>query len=161
MVQTAQLVSCLAAAKALDPQGSQTALERAATSVSLPVFLEEIVGPLATCIGEQWIQGGLRVFHEHMVTVQLAAFLTNLRLGCTTPGDGPVLLVATPAGLCWWVAGRQRNIERVWNHWMPSGWSPWLDLAKCLHVCGSECRAIRVDGMQKGAVLRAAGACRV
>ena len=97
-VQTAQLASCLAAAKALDAQALQTALERTAASVSLPVFLEEIAGPLATCIGEQWVQGKLRVFHEHMVTAQLAAFLTNLRLSSNTRGDGPVLLVATPAG---------------------------------------------------------------
>ena len=143
----AHLKACLAAAKGLDAPRLQAALEHAAASVSLPVLLEDIIGPLVTQVGEQWARGELRVFHEHMVSAQLAAFLTQLRLSCNERGGGPVLLVATPAGQHHELGALMAAVAAANEGWQvvylnPN--MPALELAAAARQCGAKAVALSV-----------------
>lgn len=86
------------AIRALDTVGLESALAQAASTVSLPILLDEILVPLISAIGDAWASGELRVSHEHFATAQLIALLSELRRTSNMAQTGPKLLLATPAG---------------------------------------------------------------
>ncbi len=96
------LASCLAAVQRLDPGDLEAGLRRASVELSTFELLEKLMAPLLENIGEQWRQGVLRPFHEHMASAVIRAFLSSLNTGGGGGGAGasplaPVLIAATPA----------------------------------------------------------------
>lgn len=89
------LALCLAAVQRLDPCDLEAGFRRASLELSAPELLENLLAPLLEAIGEQWRQGALRPYHEHMASAVIRSFLGTTR-GDVSPLS-PVFLAATPA----------------------------------------------------------------
>jgi DNA-binding transcriptional MerR regulator/methanogenic corrinoid protein MtbC1 len=89
---------CRKAVRQLDPVGLHQCLANAAVTLSTPVLLEQLIGPLMHDIGVQWREGELRVCHEHMATPQVSGFLHAMVQAAASATSGPIVIVATPAG---------------------------------------------------------------
>ncbi|MGA1206403.1 MAG: MerR family transcriptional regulator [Gammaproteobacteria bacterium] len=73
-------------------------LQQALIDLSLPGFLEQVLGPLLSEIGEATRRGQLRIAHEHMATAHLRTFLGALRFREVFTGTEPKIVVTTPTG---------------------------------------------------------------
>lgn len=82
----------------LNEEALDSALERASVSHSLPVLLEKVVAPLMERIGDAWLEGHLRVHHEHLASAAIRSFLSRLRLYAAAPSTAPLLISTTPSG---------------------------------------------------------------
>lgn len=89
------LASCLAAVQRLDPRDLAAQIQRASVELSATELLDDLLAPLMQRIGEQWKQGALRPFQEHMASAVVRSFL-GVTLADASP-LAPVLVAATPA----------------------------------------------------------------
>jgi DNA-binding transcriptional MerR regulator/methylmalonyl-CoA mutase cobalamin-binding subunit len=91
----ALLAGCLAAVQRLDARDLEAQIQRASVELSVPDLLDNLLAPLMERIGEQWKQGSLRPFHEHMASAVVRSFLGAVlgEVSCLAP----VFLAATPA----------------------------------------------------------------
>jgi methylmalonyl-CoA mutase cobalamin-binding subunit len=71
-------------------------LERSSLDLSQPRLLDEVLVPLIHQIGELWENGTLRIAHEHMASVVVRSFLTNLQTGFSPSPTAPAIVVCTP-----------------------------------------------------------------
>ncbi|MBA2246438.1 MAG: MerR family transcriptional regulator [Gemmatimonadetes bacterium] len=84
--------------RALDGEGLEALLRRAAALLGMPVFLETVAAPLFRRIGEEWHAGRLTPVHEHLASAVVRPLLSTLRGGMPASAGAPALVVATPAG---------------------------------------------------------------
>jgi methylmalonyl-CoA mutase cobalamin-binding subunit len=89
------LGGCLATVQRLDARALEAQIQRAAVELSAPDLMDNLLAPLLERIGEQWKQGSLRPFHEHMASAVVRSFLGAV-LG-EVSSLAPVFLAATPA----------------------------------------------------------------
>ena len=92
------LNDCLTAIKALDENGFEDALKRGAVALGTLGLLQDVVAPLAQKLGDLWIEGQITTAHEHFATAAIRAALRNISKPFAGIKNGPVLVVATPAG---------------------------------------------------------------
>jgi len=95
---TRLLDDAIARIEALDAEGLDRVLRRAALSLSAPAFLDSLLAPLMVRIGDQWAAGAITPAHEHLasaVSTRLAGWLME---GLHAPEDAPTILVSTPIG---------------------------------------------------------------
>jgi DNA-binding transcriptional MerR regulator/methylmalonyl-CoA mutase cobalamin-binding subunit len=90
--------NALRAVREMNAVSLDAILRHAATALSLPTLLDEVIAPLIHTIGEEWSHGSLRVGHEHLATAQLVTLLGELRRTSNIAQSAPKVLVATPAG---------------------------------------------------------------
>jgi DNA-binding transcriptional MerR regulator/methylmalonyl-CoA mutase cobalamin-binding subunit len=86
----------LKAARGLDAVELQGVLERAAVTLGVPVFLDEVVASALDGIGHGWAGGSVSVAQEHMATVVIRRVLGWLIQVYEINGGAPRLVVATP-----------------------------------------------------------------
>ena len=89
--------SALEAIEALDNGELRRELGRAALALGVPLFLEEVVGPVLQEVGVRWREGRLGMAHEHLATVVVREVLGWVREAAGSGGAAPALVVATPA----------------------------------------------------------------
>lgn len=70
--------AALAAARRFEAAELQAVLERAAVTLGVPAFLENVVVPLVDLIGHGWAEGTVSVAQEHMATAVVRRILTWL-----------------------------------------------------------------------------------
>lgn len=75
-------------------------LSREAHRLGLARFVDEVVSPLNTAVGDGWMQGRLAVFHEHLYTEAVHRVLRQLRstLAPAAVQARPRVLLATVPG---------------------------------------------------------------
>lgn len=73
-------------------------LEGATVALGVPRFLDEVVAPVLTEVGDRWHSGKLSIAHEHLATTHVREVLGWIRETAETSGPAPVLVVTTPAG---------------------------------------------------------------
>ena len=83
---------------ALDSDGLEVVLRRAAVTVGVPVFLEDVVAPLLHRVGEAWARDALGPAHEHLCTSVIRGVLAWLHEPVAGGARGPRLVVATLPG---------------------------------------------------------------
>jgi DNA-binding transcriptional MerR regulator/methylmalonyl-CoA mutase cobalamin-binding subunit len=86
------------AASRLEAGELQSVLERAAVSLGVPVFLEQVAAPSIREIGHGWQTGTLTVGQEHLATVVFRGVLGWIIETVEAPERAARLLVATPPG---------------------------------------------------------------
>jgi DNA-binding transcriptional MerR regulator/methylmalonyl-CoA mutase cobalamin-binding subunit len=86
------------AAQQLDATQLHAVLERAAVSLGVPVFLEQVATPAIREIGHGWQSGTLTVGQEHLATVVFRRILGWIIDTVEAGDEAPRLLVATPPG---------------------------------------------------------------
>lgn len=88
--------SALRATRRLDAVELQAVLERAAVSLGVPTFLDEVVAPVLARIGHGWAERTVSVAQEHMATAIIRRVLGWLFRVYEVRGVAPRLVVATP-----------------------------------------------------------------
>ncbi len=88
--------AALRATRRLDAPELQGGLERAAVTLGVPAFLDEVVGPTLQGIGHGWIEGSVSVGQEHMATAVFRRVLGWLLRVYEVNGPAPRIVVATP-----------------------------------------------------------------
>ncbi|KAB2653263.1 MAG: MerR family transcriptional regulator [Verrucomicrobia bacterium] len=92
------LDECIAAVKSLDARALEETLKLAATDLGAQGLLQRVVAPLAQAIGELWRDGTITAAHEHFASAVIRVFLGHAAKPFAGTENGPVLVVATPAG---------------------------------------------------------------
>ena len=90
------IAEALRATRRLDAAELQAVLERAAVTLGVPVFLDEVVAPALEHVGHGWVEGSVSVAHEHMATAVFRRVLGWLLGVYEVKGEAPRLVVATP-----------------------------------------------------------------
>jgi methanogenic corrinoid protein MtbC1 len=88
----------LGAIRRLDAVELQGVLEQAATTLGLPVFIDQVMAPALVRVGHGWAEGSLSVAQEHMATGVFRRVLGSLFRVYDGTGMGPRVVVATPPG---------------------------------------------------------------
>lgn len=86
------------AAQSLDAVELQAVLERAAVSLGVPVFLDQVAAPSIREIGHGWREGTLTIGQEHLATTVFRRVLGWILETFDVSPPAARLLVATPAG---------------------------------------------------------------
>ena len=73
-------------------------LQEGLVKQSLPAFLQTVIGPLLSEIGDSTRLGKMRIAHEHMATAHLRTFIGALRFRETYTGNEPKIVITTPTG---------------------------------------------------------------
>lgn len=92
------VITAFARVMALDGDGLEALLRRAAITLGVHAFLEEVVTPLLREVGEAWVRDELRPAHEHLCTAVIQAVLAWLHDPVAAGAEGPRLVVATLPG---------------------------------------------------------------
>jgi methanogenic corrinoid protein MtbC1 len=91
--------ACMAAIERLDTVDLEASLMRARVSLSQPAFIEQVIAPLMTDIGERWRDGSLRIMHEHLCTAVVRSILGVFQESVfDLPASAPVIVLTTPVG---------------------------------------------------------------
>ncbi len=92
------LEACLAAVHQMDTRNLEGHLNRAAMALNPAELVDDVVVPLLNRIGLLWEVGEVSPASEHVATAVLRRFLDFLLDTLGPTGDGPVMVVGTPAG---------------------------------------------------------------
>ncbi len=89
---------CYAAVLAFDAQLLESHFENAIVELGSEAFIEHLLSPLLTKIGERWKTGELRPVHEHMTSSVIRSLTYILRNNNPCPENAPRMIVSTPIG---------------------------------------------------------------
>ena len=90
------IAAALQATRRLDGVELQAVLERAAVTLGVPVFIDEVVAPALVRVGHGWAEGSVSVAQEHMATAVFRRVLGWLFRVYEVRDTAPRLVVATP-----------------------------------------------------------------
>lgn len=89
---------CYSAVLAFDAKLLESHFENAIVELGAETFIEAMLTPLLTLIGERWHAGELRPVHEHMASSIIRSLTYILRNNTPCPPDAPKMIVCTPLG---------------------------------------------------------------
>ena len=89
---------CYAAVLAFDPNALEAHFENAIVELGTEAFIEHLLTPLLTIIGERWRTGELRPVHEHMTSSIIRSLTYILRNNNAPAPNAPRMVVSTPIG---------------------------------------------------------------
>lgn len=89
---------CYAAVLAFDARALESHFENAIVELRSQAFIEDLLTPLLTRIGERWKTGELRPIHEHMTSAVIRSLTYILRTNSPCADHAPRMIVSTPIG---------------------------------------------------------------
>jgi MerR family transcriptional regulator, light-induced transcriptional regulator len=89
---------CYAAVLAFDAKTLESHFENAIVELGSEAFIEYLLAPLLTRIGDRWKTGELRPVHEHMTSSIIRTLTYILRNNNPCAADAPRMIVSTPIG---------------------------------------------------------------
>lgn len=89
---------CYAAVLAFDAKTLEAHFEHALVELGTEAFIEQLLTPLLTMIGERWRTGELRPVHEHMTSAIIRSLTYILRNNNPCAANAPRMVVSTPIG---------------------------------------------------------------
>lgn len=92
----AAIAAALQATRRLDAVELQAVLERAAVTLGVPVFIDEVVSPALVQIGHGWSERSVSIAQEHMATAVFRRVLGWLLRVYEVSSGAPRIVVATP-----------------------------------------------------------------
>lgn len=92
------LEEALAAIEQFDAARLEEVLNRATVAFGAQGLLLKVIGPLIERIGTKWVDGNLRIAHEHFASAVLRSFLSRAGKPYASLEGAPALVVATPPG---------------------------------------------------------------
>ncbi len=87
---------CYAAVLAFDAHALESHFENAIVELGTEVFIERLLNPLLTLIGDRWRSGELRPVHEHMASSIVRSLTYILRNNNPCSPNAPRMIVCTP-----------------------------------------------------------------
>jgi DNA-binding transcriptional MerR regulator/methylmalonyl-CoA mutase cobalamin-binding subunit len=94
----AYINQCYDAVAAFDARRLETHFENAIVELGTQNFVEDLLDPLLTLIGERWKTGELRPVHEHMASSIIRSLTYILRNNSPCSPAAPRMVVSTPLG---------------------------------------------------------------
>jgi MerR family transcriptional regulator, light-induced transcriptional regulator len=92
------LERCVDALLKMDAEAIRRLLDSARNNLGYRATIKTIIAPLIMRVGEGWMQGDMRIAHEHLNTSVVREFLSSQPSGGGGPNNAPELIVSTPAG---------------------------------------------------------------
>lgn len=92
------LAEALAATERFDTVGLEQALKRAALSLGIERFVDEVVSRFLYAVGDHWRAGTLCPAHEHLASTTMRRVLAWVSDAYEPPADAPRVVIATPSG---------------------------------------------------------------
>lgn len=89
---------CYAAVTAFDALALEAHFENAIVELNTDAFIEHLLTPLLTRVGDRWKTGELRPVHEHMVSAIIRSLTYILRNNAPYSENAPNMVVSTPIG---------------------------------------------------------------
>jgi len=89
---------CYAAVLAFDARTLEGHFENAIVELNSQAFIEDLLTPLLTRIGDRWKTGELRPIHEHMTSAVIRSLTYILRNNNPCAEQAPRMIVTTPIG---------------------------------------------------------------
>ncbi|MDD5462697.1 MAG: MerR family transcriptional regulator [Methylococcales bacterium] len=89
---------CYATVLAFDAKTLESHFENAIVELGSEAFIEHLLTPLLTRIGERWKTGELRPVHEHMASAIIRSLTYILRNNNPCAANAPKMIVSTPIG---------------------------------------------------------------
>ena len=89
---------CYEAVLAFDAKTLESHFENAIVELGSEAFIEYLLTPLLTRIGDRWKTGELRPVHEHMTSAVIRSLTYILRNNNPCPANAPRMIVTTPIG---------------------------------------------------------------
>ena len=89
---------CYATVLAFDAKALESHFENAIVELGSEAFIEYLLTPLLTQIGERWKTGELRPVHEHMTSAVIRSLTYILRNNHPRSANAPRMIVSTPIG---------------------------------------------------------------
>jgi DNA-binding transcriptional MerR regulator/methylmalonyl-CoA mutase cobalamin-binding subunit len=87
---------CYAAVLAFDAHALESHFENAIVELGTEFFIDRLLNPLLTMIGDRWRTGELRPVHEHMASSIVRSLTYILRNNNPCAPDAPRMIVTTP-----------------------------------------------------------------
>ncbi len=97
-IAEAYMEKCYAAVLAFDAKLLEAHFENAIVELGSECFIEGLLTPLLTLIGERWRAGELRPVHEHMASSIIRSLTYILRNNSPCAPGAPKMIVTTPLG---------------------------------------------------------------
>jgi methanogenic corrinoid protein MtbC1 len=92
------VAAALQATRRLDAVELQAVLERAAVTLGVPAFIDQVVAPALAQVGHGWSERSVSVGQEHMATAVFRRVLGWLLRVYEATSGAPRIVVATPPG---------------------------------------------------------------
>ncbi|NOT12125.1 MAG: MerR family transcriptional regulator [Methylococcaceae bacterium] len=89
---------CYSAILAFNARELESHFENAIVELGTELFIEQLLEPLLTMIGDRWKSGELRPVHEHMASSIIRSLTYILRNNSPCAPDAPKMIVSTPIG---------------------------------------------------------------
>ena len=86
------------AAKELDESFLDSSFLHCSRQLGLERFINERLCPFITALGTEWMNGRLKIFHEHFASECIHDFLTSSWRNLSNHSDGPIIVCATLPG---------------------------------------------------------------
>jgi MerR family transcriptional regulator, light-induced transcriptional regulator len=142
------VAAALQATRRLDAIELQTVLERAALTLGVPVFIDEVVVPAIVRVGHGWAEGSVSVAQEHMATAVFRRVLGWLLQVYEVRGTAPRLVVATPPSQVHELGALMVAASAAAEGWRVTYLGPDLPVADLLRAVGqSGARAVAVSAV--------------
>ncbi|MBV9108712.1 MAG: MerR family transcriptional regulator [Gemmatimonadetes bacterium] len=87
----------LAAVGEMDGPALEAALRRAAVTLGIDAFVDDVAAPFLRAVGDAWASGAMSVAHEHLASAVLRRVLGIASDAAAGTASGPAVVIATPA----------------------------------------------------------------
>jgi methanogenic corrinoid protein MtbC1 len=125
-------------------------LERAAITLGVPVFLDEVVTPLLKRIGEGWSQHSVSVAQEHMASVIIRRVLGWLMRVYEVRNGAPRVVVVTPPHYAHELGALMAAASAAAQGWSVTYLGPDLPVADLVSAVGlSGARAVAISAVHQ------------
>ena len=153
------IADAIQATRRLDAVELQAVLERAAVTLGVPVFIDEVVAPALVRIGHGWAERSVSVAQEHMATAVIRRVLGWLFRVYEVRGTAPRLVVATPPGQVHELGALMVAASAAAEGWAVTYLGPNLpvaDLVSAVGQAGARAAAVSAVHRPEGTDLMAA-----
>lgn len=138
----------LQAARRFDAVELQAVLERAAVTLGVPVFLDQVVSPLLERIGEGWSERSVSVAQEHMASAVVRRVLGWLLRVYEVRNGAPSVVVATPPHHAHELGALMAAASAAAEGWNVTYLGPDLPVADLVSAVGqSGARAVAISAV--------------
>ena len=140
----------LQATRRLDDKELQAVLERAAITLGVSVFLDQVLAPLLKRIGEGWSQRSVSVAQEHMASAVIRRVLGWLMRVYEVRNGAPRVVVATPPRYTHELGALMAAASAAAEGWSVTYLGPDLPVADLVSAVGqSGARAVAISAVHQ------------
>ncbi|MDZ7582747.1 MAG: MerR family transcriptional regulator [Deltaproteobacteria bacterium] len=132
----------------LDPVAFENVLERAAVTLSRPRLLNDVIQPLFREIGELWASGQLKIIHEHMASIVIRSFLSDMLRGVVLADTAFKIVVAAPVGQWHETGALVVALTAAESGWRPLYFGPNLpaeEIAAAVRLTAAKATALSIS----------------